>query len=159
MNTSKSDYFRLIDRICELKQLADPRAKHERCSLVVDDVLFTLIPSTRLDGTVDSVAYFCDFGPLPNESRTQALEYLLETNLHMFGPESPTFSRNPQTGHIVLIGRMPLDRITAESAIQAMSGLAEFAHEWRATHFLQPEQRAAAQPVRRAGDVLLRASL
>ncbi|HEX6705261.1 MAG TPA: CesT family type III secretion system chaperone [Albitalea sp.] len=148
MNAPSEEYCRLIDRICEIKQLADPRRKHERCDLVVDGVPFTLLPSTSLDGQVDGVAYFCDFGPLPKECRVLALEYLLETNLHMFGPDNPAFSRNPQTDHAVLAGRLPLDRITAEAAIEAMGGLADFARQWQATHFLSPQEQASGRPAR-----------
>jgi hypothetical protein len=151
---SQGDYRHLIDRICEIKQLRDVQAKYERCSLIVDEVLFTLVPSAGAQG-IDSVAYFCDFGPLPHESRALALEHLLETNLYMFGSESPSFACNPETKHVLLLGRVALDRLSAESAIQLLGGLADYAHEWRASRFLSPDAQAADRaPRRSAGDVL-----
>lgn len=129
------DYARLIDAICELGQAAPAESRHTRCDLAVEGTLFTLIPVPDETGVPNGVGYFADVGPLPQAQGEVAMRSLLETNLFMIGRDAPSFCANPDTGHIVLAGVMPLDRVTPETALQAMSSLAHFAADWRESLF------------------------
>src|SRR5205814_7135794 len=118
---SYADYAELIDRIHEIKKIPLTPLRHSKCDLVIEGTGFTLLPSGYDDGDIDAMAYFADFGPLPNEQRDLAAIRLLESNLFMFGRDCPGFCTNPETGRILLAGHMPLGRVTAESALQMLA--------------------------------------
>jgi hypothetical protein len=136
-------YAKLIDEICEISKATPSAERHERCDLAVDGTIFTLMPSRDRSGVLASVAYLADIGPLPEENKAEAAIELLETNLFFFGPDSPSFCCNPETGHVLLVGRMPLEALTAESALQFLSTVADLAFDWRGPNQV-PEQ--ALQP-------------
>ena len=133
-------YARLIDGICEIGNAPPSDSRHTRCDLAVEGTLFTLIPTLDENGVADGVGYFADVGPLPPTQRESAALRLLESNLFLIGRNAPSFCANPDTGHIVLAGVMPLDRVTPETALQAMSSLAHFAAEWRDSHLRAPQE-------------------
>jgi len=144
---SHADYSKLIDAICELKKIEPSPAHHHKLDIAVEGSAVTLLPS-GYGGEAEALAYFVDFGALPQEDRETALARLLETNLFMIGRDSPTFCLNPDTNHVLLAGSIPLERTTPESLLESLSGFAEYAAYWRASHFLAPEERGAAGPHR-----------
>lgn len=104
-------------------------------NLLVEGVPFTL--SCEPQWGEDQVLFVCDFGPLPRGDRARMLERVLETNLCMFGPHAPTFSINPGTRHLVLMGLLPLQGLTARALIDALPCYALSAHQWAETGFIE----------------------
>jgi hypothetical protein len=148
-------YAKLIDGICELGKAAPSRERYERCDLAVEGTLFTLIPARDGNGEINAVAYFADVGPLPEKNREVAAIELLEANLFMIGQDAPCFCCNPESGHVLMVGRMPLHAVNPESALQLLSGVAHFAFSWRESQH-EPAQgsRQAAQPGRKASPII-----
>lgn len=123
----------------QLQDAADP----DSVNLLVEGVPFTLT-CNPLWGE-DHLLFVCDFGPLPTGDRVRMLERVLETNLYMFGPNAPTFSINPGTRHLVLMGLLPLQGLTAQALLDALPFYALSAHQWGATGFIEePEPKASA---------------
>src|SRR5438105_1770796 len=128
-------YSKLIDEICERSKATPSSERYERCDLAVDGTLFTLMPAPdNRTGEINAVAYFGDVGPLPEANPGAAAVELLESNLFAVGRDAPCFCCNPETGHVLIAGRMPLDLVTADSALELLSGLAHLAFEWRESH-------------------------
>jgi hypothetical protein len=144
---SHADYSKLIDAICELKKIEPSPEHHRKLDIVVEGSAVTLLPSGH-GGEVEALAYFVDFGALPQEDRETASARLLETNLFMIGRDSPAFCLNPDTDHVLLAGCIPLERTMPESLLESLASFAEYAAYWRASHFLSPEERGAAAPHR-----------
>jgi hypothetical protein len=104
-------------------------------NLLVEGVPFTLTCGTEWGG--DHVLFVCDFGPVPPGDRARMLERVLETNLYMFGPQAPTFSINPGTRHLVLMGLLPLQGLTARALLDALPCYALSAHQWCQNGFIE----------------------
>ena len=98
------------------------------------------MPSFDLGGEVESIAYFGDVGPLPEDDPAGAAVALLEANLFLSEPASPTFCCNPESGHVLLVGRVPLEGVDADAVMQLLANVAAFAREWRAEDTGPPTQ-------------------
>lgn len=111
-------------------------------NLLVEGVPFTL--TCRPEWGDEHLLFVCDFGPAPPGDRARMLERVLETNLYMFGPNAPTFSINPGTRHLVLMGLLPLQGLTAQGLLDALPCYALSAHQWRGNGFIEaPEPEVA----------------
>jgi len=128
--TTSAVYSTLIDRLCELNKATLSPSRHDRCELAIEGTSFTLTPSWDANGDIDGMAYFVDLGPLPQHQREAVALRLLGTNLFMVARDAPSFCFNPQAGHVVLAGYLSIDRGTAESVFQVLTGLAHFAAQW-----------------------------
>lgn len=138
------DFDRLIDGICKIKNIARTKEQGDACHLRVDGVPFSLLPcGTR--GDVEHVMFICDFGPLPQASRTELLQGLMETNLFLFGAEAPRFGCNPETGHVLYMGYLPLAEVTPESVQRLLDETSEQAQAWRAFHLQMTQTQPAAR--------------
>lgn len=104
-------------------------------NLLVEDVPFML--TWRPEWGKEHLLFVCDFGPVPPGDRARMLERVLETNLYMFGPHAPTFSINPGTRHLVLMGLLPLQGLTAQGLLDALPCYALSAHQWRGNGFIE----------------------
>lgn len=134
-------YCNLIDQICKARNIEDPQSQYDTLHLHVDEVVFTLIPDAPTEA--HNLVYFCDFGEPPAESRTQAITRMLEANLFMFSPNAPTFSCNPENGHVLLLGCLRLAGMTPKALLETLENLSAYVRLWRETCFLgQSEQPA-----------------
>lgn len=141
---AQDDFDRLIDGIGRIKNLPRTKDQNNACHLHVNGVAFTLAPAPNNAGDVDALGYFCDFGPLPEDlPEAVVLRRLLESNLFLFGADLPRFTCNPETGHVLLAGRVLLSQVTGDIVIQLLDQMSGYARQWGENHFLEDAERAA----------------
>lgn len=134
-------YRALIDQICAQTNIPDPASMYGSADIQIQGVNFTMF----YGGTIapDSALIYCDFGELPKQAREAVLLRLLETNMYLFGVNSPVFTYNAENRRIVLASRVPLARATADTVLTLLSHYAGIAKEWRHDHFLFDEEQKA----------------
>lgn len=137
-----SENFRkFIDDICKLAKIPNSQTLHNAADLEIDQIKFTLHDGASK--SEDAIAFFCDFGLLPPQvSRANALQRLLELNLAMFGVNTPTFSINGQSNHVLLMGRIPIRDVSAEKLLNILAEYAAKAKEWQKTYYLTAKEQS-----------------
>lgn len=127
-------YLTLINDICALSLISTPERFYESATFKINQTDFTLQYQDRDQGR--AVLVYGDIGALPDRGRDVALMTLMDINFHMFsGAHSPVFSWNAQTGRVLLMGSVALERATAEGVLLMMKSFAELAVEWRQNGF------------------------
>ena len=130
----------LIDQLCQLSCLPDPKALYERTSLNIDGVDISLV---EREGAASEIIIHCDLGTPPTRRRDEVLCRLLEINFNLFtGSASPAYMVNPQTGRATLAAVAPLAGLGAIGLLELLGQLADMANTWRQGYFLE------ATPVR-----------
>lgn len=105
-------------------------------ALVIDGVGMLLTYRAEVS---DSCAFvFTDFGSVAPEAELAALRRLLEINFLMYRGGAPAFTRDPDSGHILLLCEVPLEIATADSVLVYLRQLAAHAQQWRQGHYLDP---------------------
>lgn len=131
---TQPDFQRLAHELCQHADLAAPAPDQTVLDLEVKGINFSLYDAGAR--TPDVAVIYCDFGAVPTQSRDRILLRLLETNLYLFGPHSPTFTCNPETGHVLLAAMLPITSASAAATLDLLAGLADMAMEWRTRYFL-----------------------
>lgn len=127
-------YEEFIDALCKRTGSDLSPSRHIRFDLTVNGTLFSLVPSTGMQGDVHGIAFFGDVGPLPEHGKAEAAIRLLESNLYMVGTDTPIHCCHPERpGQVILAGRMPLRHTSADKALEALAFLAGMAADTRAT--------------------------
>jgi hypothetical protein len=90
--------------------------------------------STRAPGTAFLIA---EFGELPGDRALAGWLALMNANLHMAGENAPAFSRNPETGKVLLHWACPYWSITIIDVYQRMVAMVDLACQWREDYFLR----------------------
>ncbi|BEV15642.1 CesT family type III secretion system chaperone [Herbaspirillum sp. DW155] len=140
----ETDFGTLVADISRLANIQPPEGVAGHAHLEIDGINFTLMDSAAMEE--GSLAYFCDFGPIPdNGDRADILQRLLECNLLMFGVGTPTFSVNFETGHAMLMGRAELAQIDARKLVNAFVHYAAEARQWQQNHFLESATRTRSK--------------
>lgn len=130
-----------IDQVCKLVNIKDPERMYESADLDVDGVKFTVVDHSRDERFC--LALFGDFGQVPkNNLRAPALQRLMEINLWMFGINTPHFSVNPETDHVLLIGHFDAQDLMPEDLLKMLGQFSAKAKEWQKTYFLTPDEQA-----------------
>ena len=129
---SKQKYCELIDELCSVCEISNPQSMYETCDLLVMDVAFTLLYREPIDGIV----LFCEYGEVPEANRAQILERVLEANTLTFDFNTPCFTVNPETKHVLVRAHVPLENLTAQELLTVLGTHAMSANVWRKTHFL-----------------------
>ncbi|WP_443112968.1 CesT family type III secretion system chaperone [Herbaspirillum seropedicae] len=144
------EFYRFIDKLCELARIPHPQSLYERADIEVDEVKFTLVDASGKSGRCMHV--YCDFGPLPNGPDRQTVCYrLLDLNLECFANRDPCFSIDTTSNHVVLMDRVPFDAETALETLDMLARLAAQAKQWRSGYFLPNEEAAPGATVKRGG--------
>ncbi|ALU89602.1 CesT family type III secretion system chaperone [Herbaspirillum rubrisubalbicans] len=140
----ETDFRTLVADISRLANTTLPEGVTGHAQLEIDGINFTLMDGAAMEE--GSIAYFCDFGPIPdNGDRADILQRLLECNLLMFGVGTPTFSVNFETGHAMLMGRAELAQIDAQKLVNAFIHYATQARQWQQNHFLESTRRTRSK--------------
>jgi hypothetical protein len=134
---AQQDFDHLVDGICRARAIARG-AQPELFHMRLDGMACTLMPDT-IGEHLDAVAFICDFGPPPESSRGEALQRLMETNLFMFGADTPRFACNPENGHVLYMGHVQLASINPESLLQMLDQVAQQAQQWNESYWLAQE--------------------
>lgn len=144
MKMNEQNFRALLTEIFQMANTAPPGEASAHAQLEIDGINFTLMDGAAM--AEGSLAYFCDFGPVPhNADRAEILQRLLECNLLMFGVGTPTFSVNFETGNAMLMGRAELAQIDAKKLLNAFVHYAAQAKQWGQTYFLENKQRTRSK--------------
>ncbi|RJF92110.1 CesT family type III secretion system chaperone [Noviherbaspirillum saxi] len=144
---SAHEYRGLVEGICALTGIADAASMLEMANFEVNGIPFTLMDGSEIeDGTV---LYFCDFGEVPGERRADILQELLEANLAMYAKESPSFSINFYTKHVVLTGRIAIRNTTPAKLLEELAWRAHQATQWRQTCLLSSQAPLIQDPLQK----------
>jgi hypothetical protein len=84
----------------------------------------------------DRAFVFTNFGAIPPELELAALRRLLDINFLLYQGNAPAFSRDPESGHVMLLGEVPLATATPEAVVSYMRALSAQALEWRKGYFI-----------------------
>lgn len=110
----------------------------ESLALAIADVSFLLCHASTTPA--DRAFLFCEFGPLPETRRVEALERLLEMNLILFRGNSPVFGRDPINGNILFCSEILFAAVSPEILLETLRHIATQAQLWRQTCFLDAQQ-------------------
>jgi hypothetical protein len=135
---SMETYRKLVDEICTLTNIQKSELLYQSMDLQVKGVNFSMFYWKEI--SPDYGVVYCDFGPLPSENREAVLLRLLQTNLYLFGINTPSFAIDRQTNHVLMAINIPLEKTTAEHVVLALSDFAELALGWRVGYFLTEEE-------------------
>lgn len=143
-----AEYCRLVDDMCQLALLPNPKALYERTALTVHKVNFNLIE--RPGDPYSELLIYTDLGPLPSQRREAVLLRLLDINFHLFtGAGSPSCTYNSETQRLTLAVSLLLQGTSGERLLGLLGQLADMARSWRDDHFL--DRPAAAQGYAQVG--------
>jgi hypothetical protein len=131
---TKQRYEALVDALCVEAGISNPASMYAAAHLRVKDVDFSMYHCG--DKSPDQAIVYANFGRLPTQGREMALLRLLETNLFLFAPDSPSFSCHPDTENVMLSALIPLPQATAASVLDLLAGFADTALQWRQSFFL-----------------------
>ena len=136
-------YRALIDQICTQCGIRNPETLYDAATnLQVNETSFSLYYGGNIDPF--SALVYADFGALPSERQNAVLLRLLETNMYMFGVNSPSFTYNPENQHVLLMFRVPLVNASADGVLEILEGIAELAAGWRKDYYLLDEGQGSS---------------
>ncbi|HVK95316.1 MAG TPA: CesT family type III secretion system chaperone [Noviherbaspirillum sp.] len=136
-------YRALIDQICVQCDIKNPESLYETATnLHLNETNFSLYYGGNIDPF--SALVYADFGALPVDYPKTVLLRLLETNMYMFGVNSPSFTYNPDNQHILLMFRVPLANASADSVLEILAGISNIAVAWRKDYYLLDDERQDA---------------
>jgi hypothetical protein len=136
----KKQFIELINDFCALSAMADSQHILNGGSIVINDVVFSLLHKERLDPRL--LFLRCDFGELSDKRRADAYKALLELNLYLYDGAGPAFSIGPKTGRVLFTNSYRLEGLEASQLHQILAELAEQVLEWRGHCFLEPPSKA-----------------
>ena len=115
------DFEKLISDFAERHGIANLAAEDDAAALDVDGIVITLV-------TVgDSLSVSADIGEPPAEGRAEFAELMLEANLQA----EPFFAKEPENGTYILVRRLQLPALDAETFDVALESLVNLAETWR----------------------------
>ena len=160
---SREKYERIIEDLCARNKVPVDPNTYLKLDVAVDGTLFSLIPASGVSGEdIDAIGYIGDMGPLPEEDREDVALHLLETNLFAMGRDTPVFALNPESGHALITGTIPVAPVingieipvTGDIVLKVLAAMAAVASEWRASHFMGEDILPLAGPTSNTADFL-----
>ena len=130
------DFKDLITDFAERHGIANLAAEDNAAALDIDGIVVTLVAA----GDVLSVS--AEIGEPPVDGRAEFAELLLEANLQ----SEAFFAKEPESGAYVLVRRLQLPTLDAESFDAALEALVNLAETWRRLLAdFRPVAKAAAE--------------
>ncbi|CAN5446809.1 hypothetical protein BH11PSE7_BH11PSE7_13850 [soil metagenome] len=114
-------------------------------ALVVDGVAVTV--SHHLAHFPDHVFVVVAFGPVPASIEADVFRELLDANLLMLRPGSPSFGRDPRDGQVVLHACCRMSETNGNALLDGIRVAVARAAEWRRVHRLVPVRNEGAHAV------------
>jgi hypothetical protein len=134
-----ADFQELCKGICEVAGMQPPAlAPSEQgtwsATVHMRDVEITVLQfGARAPGTAFLIA---EFGELPEDRALAGWLALMNANLHMAGENAPAYSRNPDTGKVLLHWACPYWSVTVVDVYQRIVAMVDLACKWREDYFL-----------------------
>ena len=130
------DFTQLIADFAERHSIANLVAEDNAAALDVDGIVITLVAAG------DALSISADIGEPPSEGRAEFAELMLEANMQ----SGAFFAKEPESGAYVLVRRLQLPTLDAESFDAALEALVNLAETWRRLLAdFRPVAKAAAE--------------
>ena len=130
------DFTQLIADFAERHSIANLVAEDNAAALDVDGIVITLV------AVGDALSISADIGEPPSEGRAEFAELMLEANMQ----SGAFFAKEPESGAYVLVRRLQLPELGAESFDAALEELVNLAETWRRLLAdFRPVAKAAAE--------------
>ena len=130
------DFHELISDFAERHGIANLAAEDNAAALDIDGIVVTLVAA----GDVLSIS--ADIGEPPSEGRAEFAELMLEANMQ----SGAFFAKEPESGAYVLVRRLQLPTLDAESFDAALEALVNLAETWhRLLADFRPVAKSAAE--------------
>ena len=130
------DFRQLIADFAERHSIANLAAEDNAAALEVDGIVITLV------AVGDALSISADIGEPPSEGRAEFAELLLEANLQ----SEAFFAKGQENDAYILVRRLQLPALDAESFDAALEALVNLAETWRRLLAdFRPVAKAAAE--------------
>lgn len=130
------DFEELISDFAERHNVANLAAENNAAALEVDGIVITLVTAG------DALSVSAEIGEPPVEGRAEFAELMLEANLQ----SAAFFAKEPESGAYVLVRRLRLQELDAESFDGALEELVNLSETWRRLLAdFRPVAKAAAE--------------
>jgi hypothetical protein len=136
----KQRFVQLIQDFCALSGFADPQRLLNGGSIVINDVVFSLLHKEKPDPRL--LFLRCDFGEIRDNRQTDAYKALLEMNTYLYDGTGPAFAIAPETGRVLFTNSYRLEGLEANELHRILAELVEQVLEWRSHYFLDPRSTA-----------------
>ena len=115
------EFEKLISDFAERHGIANLVSEDNTAALDIDGIVITLVAAG------DALSISADIGEPPSEGRAECAELMLEANLQ----SEAFFAKAPEGGPYVLVRRLPLATLDAESFDVALEALVNLSETWR----------------------------
>ena len=130
------EFEKLISDFAERHSIANLAAENNAAALEVDGIVVTLVAAG------DSLSVSAEIGEPPADGRAEFAELMLEANLQT----GAFFAKEPESGAYVLVRRLQLPELGAESFDAALEELVNLSETWRRLLAdFRPVAKAAAE--------------
>ena len=130
------EFQQLIADFAERHGIANLVVEDNAAALDVDGIVITLVAAG------DALSISADIGEPPSEGRAEFAELMLEANMQ----SGAFFAKEPESGAYVLVRRLQLPALDAESFDAALEALVNLAETWRRLLAdFRPVAKAAAE--------------
>lgn len=130
------DFAKLITDFAKRHGIANLAAEDNAAALDIDGIVITLV------ATGDALSVSANIGEPPSEGRAEFAELMLEANLQ----SEAFFAKEPESGAYVLVRRLSLPVLDAESFDVALEALVNLSETWRRLLAdFRPVAKAAAE--------------
>lgn len=130
------EFTRLISDFAERHGIANLASENNAAALDVDGIVVTLITAG------DELSVSANIGEPPSEGRAEFAELMLKANLQ----SEAFFAKEPENGDYILVRRLSLPALDAESFDAAVEALVNLAETWRRLlSDFRPVAKAAAE--------------
>ena len=130
------DFTQLISDFAGRHGIANLAAEDNAAALDIDGIVVTLVASG------DALSVSAEIGEPPGEGRADFAELLLEANLQ----SEAFFAKEPESGAYILVRRLPLPALDADSFDAALEVHVNLAETWRRMlSDFRPIAKAAAE--------------
>ena len=132
------EFEKLISDFAERHSIANLAAENNAAALEVDGIVVMLVAAG------DALSVSAEIGEPPSEGRAEFAELMLEANLQ----SGAFFATEPESGAYVLVRRLQLPALDAESFDAALEELVNLSETWRRLLAdFRPVAKAAAEKV------------
>lgn len=130
------DFSELISEFAKRHGIADLAAENNATALDIDGIVITLVAAD------EALSVSAEIGEPPSEGRADFAELMLEVNLH----SEAFFAKEQENGFYVLVRRLSLPTLNAESFDSALEAFVNLAETWRRLlSDFRPVAQAAAE--------------